>query len=324
MHVNRGLLNWGLFFILLGAIPLAVRQGLLTEDAVARAWTLWPLLLIGAGIGLVLRRTPFEFAGGLLSAATLGIIGGGLLASGGIPFASCGDESGSVAFPTRSGELGATAKVGIQLNCGELTIQAVGGSGWTVAGVDEDGSGPEIVAGPTSLEIRARNQGRFNFLGSRDRWALSVPMASTIDLDATVNAGEARLLLAGARLGRLDLTVNAGQATIDLGAVTGIAGLEVQINAGEAKVILPSLGLRGSVHANAGNIRLCPPAGAGLRVTMNDNITASNNFAQRGLVETSNNVWETPGYASAGVQLEIDAEANAGNVNVEPAGACGA
>jgi hypothetical protein len=92
MHVDRRLLNWGLFFILLGAIPIAVQQGLIPESAVARAWTLWPLLLVAAGIGLLLRRTRLEFVGGLISAATLGVIGGGLLASGGIPFASCGDE----------------------------------------------------------------------------------------------------------------------------------------------------------------------------------------------------------------------------------------
>jgi hypothetical protein len=324
MHVNRTLLNWGVFFILLGAIPVAVRQGLLREDDVARAWTLWPLLLIAAGIGLVLRRTRLEFVGGLVSAATLGIIGGGLLASGVIPFGSCGDDQDSVAFPPQRGDLAATATVDVRLNCGELTIQTTLGPTWSVEGVDDDGSGPLIEAPPSSLMIASDDPPGFDFLGSRDRWTVTLPTGSTIDLGAALNAGEARLLLAGARLGRLDLTVNAGKATVDLGTVAAIGGFELHLNAGESGVNLPNLGLLGTIEANAATVRLCPPPGAGLRVRMNDNITASNNFAQRGLIEATENVWETPGFGAAAIKLEIEAEVNAGSINVEPAGSCGA
>lgn len=319
MHVNRSLLNWGVFLVLLGAIPIAVRQGLIPEETVARAWTLWPLLLVAAGVGLLLRRTRLEFVGGLLAAATFGVIGGGLLVSGGIPFGSCGDERDSVAFPAQEGTFAAAASVDVRLNCGELTVQAGLGS-WKVEGVDDDGSGPRIEATPSSLKVESDE--RFNFLGSRDRWTVTLPTGSTIDLSATVNAGAARLLLGGANLGRLSVDINAGEGTIDLGDVAGITGLEVKVNAGQARVVLPNLALRGSIDANAGTARLCAPAGAGLRVTMNDNITASNNFAERGLVETSEDVWETQGYASAAVQLEIDAEVNAGGIEVEPAASC--
>ena len=308
-----------MFFILLGAIPIAVRQGLIPEGSVARAWTLWPLLLVAAGVGLLLRRTRLEFVGGLISAATLGVIGGGLLTSGGIPFASCGGEQGTVAFPARDGTLAATASVDVRLNCGELAMQA-GLDAWKIEGVDDDGSGPRIEAAPSSLKIESDES--FNFLGSHDRWTVTLPTTSTIDLSAAVNAGEARLLLGGANLGRLQVDINAGEATIDLGDVAGITGLEVQLNAAQARLVLPNLTLRGSIEANAGTAKLCAPAGTGLRVTMNDNITASNNFAERGLVETSKNVWETQGYASAGIQLEIDAEVNAGGIEVEPAASC--
>jgi hypothetical protein len=310
------------FFILLGAIPIAVRQGLLREEDVARAWTLWPLLLIAAGIGLLLRRTRLELASGLISAGTLGIIGGGLLASGGIPFGSCGDEQGSVAFPAQRGELATTAAVDVRLNCGGLTILTFLGPGWMVEGVDDDGSGPRIEATPSRVEIASDDRPGFDFFGSRDRWTVTLPTGSTIDLNATLNAGEARLDLFDANIGQLQVGVNAGQATIDLGTVAAIAGFDLQLNAGEGHVNLPNLGLNASIEANAASVRLCPPAGAGLRVTMNDNITASNNFAERGLIEASENVWETPGFGAAAVRLEIDAEVNAGSINVEPAGSC--
>jgi len=316
LHLNRTLLNWGVFFVLLGAIPLVVRQGLLSEDQVARAWTLWPLLLIAAGIGLLLRRTRLEFAGGLLSAATLGIISGGLIASGGIPFASCGDEQGSVAFPARNGSLDRAA-VNVELNCGELTIQTTRGSDWAVEGVDDDGSGPRIEATSSSLAITSHERSGFDFLGARQRWTVTLPTGTALGLTATLNAGEARLNLADADLGRLGLDVNAGKATIDLGTVAHVVIFDLRVNAGEAAVNLPNLALRGSIEANAATVRLCPPTGTALRVTLDDNITASNNFAERGLVESSENVWETSGFAAAAVRLEIDADVNAGQATVD-------
>jgi len=72
MSVDRRLVNLGIFLLILGAIPLAVSQGWIARETISHAWELWPLILIGIGIGLILRRTPFHFAGGLLVAATVG------------------------------------------------------------------------------------------------------------------------------------------------------------------------------------------------------------------------------------------------------------
>ena len=323
MHVNRGLLNWGVFFVLLGAIPLAVRQGLLSEEAVARAWTLWPLLLIAAGIGILLRRSPIEFAGGLITAATLGLIGGGLLASGGIPFGACGDETGSKPFTPQGGQLASTASVDVRLNCGELTIETTLGTRWQVEGMDDDGSGPRIESTSSGVQITSDDRSGFSFVGSRDRWSVTLGTGSTIDLSTTLNAGEARLNLFGASLGRFETSVNAGKLVIDLGSVAQIGSFDLHLNAAEARIALPELTTRATIEANAGSVTLCPPSGAGLRVQMNDNITASNNFAERGLVETTDNVWETQGFGAAAVQLKVQAQVNAGSLTAAPAGTCG-
>lgn len=65
--LDRRLLGWGLFFILVGAIPLATRAGLIDPELVSRWPSLWPLLLVAWGLGLLLRRTPVEWIGGALS-----------------------------------------------------------------------------------------------------------------------------------------------------------------------------------------------------------------------------------------------------------------
>src|SRR6188508_1295713 len=103
MHIRRGYLGWGVFLILAGTVPLAVRSGYLTEDQVGRLWTLWPLILVGIGVGLILSRTRFDFLGGIIVAATFGLMVGGLLSAGvsGLSGASCGSDGSATSFPAR-------------------------------------------------------------------------------------------------------------------------------------------------------------------------------------------------------------------------------
>ena len=99
MSVDRRLVNMGVFLLILGGIPLAVGQGWLARGTIAQAWELWPLILIGVGLGLILRRTPFHFVGGLLVAATFGTILGAVLAGGlGLGTLGCGEEHQLQAF----------------------------------------------------------------------------------------------------------------------------------------------------------------------------------------------------------------------------------
>lgn len=324
MRLDRRLLGWGVFFILLGAVPLAVRQGLVPADAVSRAWTLWPLLLIAAGIGLLLRRTPFEFVGGLLTAATLGLIGGALIAGGAIPFGGCSSDRDTTAFPAQRGDLAGRATVSLTLNCGDLTVQTADGSTWTLEGVDQGGQVPTIDAGPDRLRVSSATRTGINVLGAPDRWTVTLPTAPTLDLQARVNAGSGRLDVRSARLGGVDVVVNAGALTLDLSRAVAIEQLSVQLNAvGDSEIKLPNLSLHGAIRANAaGDVRLCPPPGAGLRLAANDNLTASNNYAARGLSRVGG-AWETPGFASAAVRIDLETTANAGSFDLEQEGNCG-
>ncbi|MDQ6794156.1 MAG: hypothetical protein M3067_04940 [Chloroflexota bacterium] len=324
MRLDRRLLGWGVFFVLLGAVPLAARQGLVPADAVSRAWTLWPLLLIAAGIGLLLRRTPFEFVGGLLTAATLGLIGGALIAGGAIPFGGCSSDRNSTAFPAQHGDLAGRATVSLTLNCGDLTVRTVDGSTWTVEGVDQGGQVPTIDAGPDRLRVSSTTRTGIDVLAAPNRWTVTLPTGPTLDREARVNAGSGRLDVRSARLGGLDVVVNAGALTLDLSRAVAIEQLSVQLNAvGDSEIKLPNLSMHGAIRANAaGDVRLCPPAGAGLRLAANDNLTASNNYAARGLSRVGG-AWETPGFASAAVRIDLETTANAGSFDLEREGNCG-
>ena len=326
MHVDRRLLNWGVFFILLGGIPLAVQQGLIGGDVAARSWQLWPLLIVAAGIGLLLRPTRIHEIGGLLMAGVLGVMLGGVVAVGAnlADVASvCGGGSGA-AFAPQQGTLSPTSTVNLTFNCGDLTVGTASGSSWTLSGTTERGDVPTIDQSAGSLRIRSRNNdslGLFGFSGNRDQWQVTLPDESILDLVVTINAGNGSLDLGGgAHVEGLDLTVNGGTVAADLSTATTMT-ITGTFNAASAKFILPPANLSGTLHVNAGSVELCAPAGVGLRFTMADNITASNNYGDEGLVH-SGSTWQTPGFDATTTRIDLTTQANAGSFTLNPKDGC--
>jgi hypothetical protein len=324
MHVNRSLLGWGVFLILLGVVPLAVRQGAVDESVVAGAWQLWPLFLVGAGIGLVLRGTRFELVGGLVVAVTLGLIGGSIIATGlRIPaVGGCGIGDGAgTAFATQRGNLSASARVELDLNCGSLDVRTVAGAAWMLDGSDDDGQGPNVSASGDRLRIESSERDGFSF-GDGDEWRVQLPSDAELRLDLTLNAGDATLDLASARVPEISASVNAASMDLDLGAAASVGRLTASVNAGAMSITLPAQTLSGSISANAGSIELCIPADVGIRLRTEENLTASYDVERAGLVRIGN-AWESPGYASASATVDLSASANAGSIVLNPEDGCG-
>ena len=324
MRVDQRFLGWGIFFIVLGTVPLAVRGGLLTADAAGTFWRLWPLFLVGSGIGLLFRDRRAAAVGGLIVSITFGLIGGGLLAGGwgDLGAIACGDRPASGPQAEQSGPLDAVARVTLDHRCGDLNVRMTDNTGWNLASSGGDAA-PDISVSPADLRIRSAGH-RFIFPGTggpREVWNVGLPKASTIDLTTTLNAGSGRLDLRGGHFGTISTTVNAGDMRIDLDGATA-SRIELRLNAGDARIVLPAGSLTGDLTVNAGSIRLCAPAGVGLRFTTNDsNITSSFDFAGAGLVK-SGSTWASPGFDSATVKIDLSTTANAGSVALNPAEGC--
>src|SRR6476469_4700239 len=78
MRVNRRFLYWGIFLVAIGGVLVAADVGGLDSGSIADWLRLWPVALVAIGVALVLRRTRFGMAGGMLGAALPGmVIGGG-------------------------------------------------------------------------------------------------------------------------------------------------------------------------------------------------------------------------------------------------------
>ncbi len=323
MRVDRRFLGWGVFFILLGGIPLAVAQGWIPDDLAW--WQLWPLVLVGIGISLVLRRTPAGALGGLLVAATVGAIIGGTLASGvqGVPGIGCVGGSGGQPFTSQAGELtGSTAKVELEVSCGDVSVVMADGSTWSVSGSSDGGRVPRIDASADRLTVRGDDSS--DILRDRSSWIVGLPRGPLVDLSTTLNAGSATIDLSGARVADLSVTVNAGSATVDAAATETFEHVSMTVNAGAGTVALPPRSMTGSLSANAGSVTFCVDlAAVGLSISTDANITAGNDFDEAGLVEVSPDHWQTPGYAEASQRIDLTAGANAGSLSLNPEEGCG-
>ena len=325
MHVNRALLGWGVFFLVLGSVPLAVRSGLVDASAFDTAWQLWPLLLIGAGLGLVLARTRAAIVGGLVVAVTAGLMVGGLVVNGvggfGDGFASCGGGSNGTPFADQRGTLGTEATVTLQLDCGHIEVASVDGMSWSLSGESHDGSPPVVAEGDDRLVIESRAREGGIQLGGDDgnQWTVELPRDARTSLDLSVNAGSAVGDFDGMRLDGVQVSANAGSAALDLGGATELTSLEASVNAGSLAVTLPAVSMTGDLSANAGSLELCVPDGVNLRILLEDNALGSNNFAEAGM-EQFGDGWVLEGDSSA--TMNITASANLGSITLNPEDGC--
>jgi hypothetical protein len=322
MHVNRGLLSWGLFLILAGLIPLAERAGLISAEQLLGFWNLWPLILIGIGVGLVLSRTSFAVLGSLIVAGTFGLMVGAFLAVGigGFPGGVCGDDRGTEPFAEQTGTFEGTAEIDVEFNCGELDMTGIAGTSWTFGGNGEADRDPGVEATGDSLRIRAAERSFVPFASSGESWEVGLPQAVPLGLRVQLNAGRASLAPGAGELGDVRLQVNAGAIVANLGEAVALESIDVQTNAGSASVILPAQSVTGRVQVNAGSIELCTPEATGIRIHSGGGLSG-NNFADAGL-EQSGETWESPGYATATTQIELDAEANLGSISLNPDDGC--
>jgi hypothetical protein len=330
MSVDRRLLNWGVFLVLLGAVPLAVAQGWVPRDLVARAWELWPLLLVGAGIGLILGATPFRALGGIVVSATFGVMLGALVAVGfgGFNvggFACGGGGADAPQILQESGSFdGGTGSLILAGNCASLEVATGAGSAWSIDVHGTDNARPTVERTNDKIAVRSPNSTVvFPFGNQRASWRAELGTGTRFEsLTMELNAGDASVNLAGATVSQLTFNGNAiGNTRLDLSGAT-VERLDVAVNAADVAILLPAQAdLRGEVEGNAASVDLCAQAGIGLRLIVDDNITASDNYDGAGLVR-SGSAWETPGYASAATRIELRTIGSAVSYTLNPEDGC--
>jgi len=317
MSVDGGRLGWGVFFVTLGLVPLAVRFGWVDPAWFDGIWRLWPLILIGIGIGLLLRRTAFAAVGNIIVGLTFGLMIGGALA---VPIntgISClpGDSAGGTPTSQSGTFAGTSAEVDVSFPCGEVVIAMTPGAGWTVATTGVGAAQVDVESDPQRLQVE-RAMGGEPFAPGNARVQVDLPTEPELSLGIDVAAGSATANLAGARLSGLSLSVNAGEATARLTEST-VADLSISVNAGSADISLPASPFSGSASVNAGSLAMCVPEGTAVRVTSSSalgSVNAGPGFTRDG------DAWVTSAYAASGQGSEMSLSVNLGSADIRVGG----
>jgi hypothetical protein len=315
MRIRRGLLFAGLFLIPLGGMTLLVRAGTISANAFDDIWRLWPLILIGFGVALLLGRSRAASVGTAVAALVLGTLVGGAIASGTGFVGSVGDcgMTGTSTRLDQSGTFEEEAAVAVDLRCGSVAIGTGTGSDWQVS-ADYQGPPPTISGDGDGLTVDAASGG-----ARHDDLTVTVPADRLGSVDVTTNAATGSLQLDGAALGLIEVDANAGDIAIDAGSAT-VERLDVSINAGRVRITLGAGSTRGEISVNAGAIDLCVPPDTELRLEVNEQLTFVKNLADRGL-QQDETVWTRAGTNGSVIDLQIDG--NVASLTLDPNGGCG-
>ena len=316
MRVRRGLLFWGVFLIPLGALPLLVRAGALDANRLADAWRLWPLLIIGIGIAILVGRTRAAAAGTVVIALALGTIGGAALATGTVWFGAlsdCGFGRPDQTFD-RNGSFDGQASVTLDLRCGSLNLGPGDTAGWTFHSTYA-GPAPQLDAASDRLDVGVPSGGG----ARRQDWTLRLLPTAVHDIAVTANAASADLDLTGMKIAGIDAEMNAGDLRINAGSAT-LDRLHATMNAGRVRVLLGPSALSGDLSVNAGAIDVCVPDAVGLRFTVTDQLTFVTNLGARGLTHAGT-LW-TRSATEGGPVIALSVEGNAASFTLNPDGGC--
>ena len=316
MRVRTGRLFWGLVLIPLGAIPLLVRADAIDGARLTDAWKLWPLVLVGIGLALLVRRGRSGLIVIVVTALALGTLGGAALASGNGWLGDVGDcvvTPAALQHTTNAGTFGGPASVSFELDCGQMSVATDSNSGWTLS-ANYRGDPPMVSGSSSELRLAPPDRGGAHY----QDWTLKLPRAETRSIALTANAGSATFTLPGAVLDEFSAAVNAGDLQVDA-AGASISRISITVNAGRARVTLGDGSTGGTLSTNAGDLQLCVPASSALILHVTDQLTFSTNLAQRGFTR-SGETWSRAG--SGGAVIELSIEGTIGSFSVDPEGGC--
>ncbi len=318
MGVNRKFLYWGVFFVALGAVMVAADLGRLDDTAVADALRLWPLAFVALGAGLVLRRTRFSLAGGMLAAAVPGLVLGGAFALGPRLGIDCGSGQ-PASFTPYGGTFSAGAHVDVTTSCGELSIATAPGSAWQLQAGNTANRAATVTSSASNLSISGERHGEwFGLPGGRDVWNLTLPTTPIDSLSLVVNAGEGHANLANAQIREVDITNNAAASTVDLSSAT-VSTVSATINAGALSMHLPSgQDISSTIHVNAGDLKVCTPPDGRVHVHRTGVLGATTyGGAAQGATD-----WTAGDTAIATHDAAFTVSVNVGSVDFNPIGGC--
>jgi hypothetical protein len=316
MRIDRGRLGWGLFLVLLGVVPLAVATNVLDGSTVRQAWQLWPLVLIGLGVGLLIGRARGALVSTLVVSVSLGLAAGSLLAGagGGVLAGGACSPGSTGAGAGHSGTLTSGTTVTIEGGCGDLHVTAQPGSAWLASG--DAAADLKVQTGPQSTTIQP---GGGLFFQGRDTLTVALPTDPQLDLHLKSGLGDLSVSLPGAHLSGLQADVSFGTGVLDLTGATLSGTLDGSFSFGSGTVILAGGTYSGTISSSFGSLDVCAPPGVAVHVTAHSGLGSVD--VGEGFDQVADG-WQTADYATATQHADLHLSTSFGSLSITR-GTCG-
>lgn len=298
MTERRGLF-WPLLLITIGLVFLLVNFGFVPGVTVLSLLSLWPLLLILAGVDLAIgRRWPLAAIGIDVAVIAVGLA---LLASQPTLF--------STPFFRVGGNNGGERDVSVERqSASALSLEINGGAGRFRLG---GGSSVLVEAHSPNPDLRLR---RANFERSGQQAEVRIDQSGTRQVGGTP-PDFVETKIASDVPTEIELNGGAGEFIVDLSDVM-ISGAELNVGAASLTLTLPKPTTAVSIEVNAGasNIIIEVPDGVEARVTTSGAFLSLRSSNTR--VTAGDNTAETSGYGSAAARVTVRVTAGASSITV--------
>ncbi len=279
-----------------GVLLLLNTMNVLDWNVWGNVWRLWPLILVAVGLELLIGRRSALASAVIAGLLVVGLIAGAWLWSS-QPLS--GQASGTTINQTIQGAK--QANVSINFSVGTFSLDSLAGSDQLISGKVSHYSNENVtqdfhMTGDTAYyTLKTESNWGFPFFNtsSGERvCTISLSPQVPIDLNVSTGLGESTLNLEQLNLTRLNLSTGAGATT----------------------VTLPARGtFNATINAGVGELNVNVPQGVGLRVTGSAGL--GDRTLPSGYIETDK-VFQSPGYASAEDRIDLNINAGVGSINV--------
>jgi len=271
-------------------------QGILSWSVWWDILRLWPVFLIAAGLDLLIgRRSAW---GSVIVAVLVLVILGGALWVATTASGDRGMDSQQIHYPLDDAT---EAQISIQPAIGSLTLDALPESANLVQGTVRLAKGEEIdeqtsrQGAQLTYRLKSGGEAWIPMTGwDPDRlWDLGLSPGAALEIDTVVAMGSQELDLTG----------------LDLDALTASMGM------GSTKIILPAEGrFTADVDGAIGRIEIVLPRGMGLRLHAGTALVGRQ--LPGDFVDMGDEVYASPGYATAQHRIDLDASLAIGSLTV--------
>ena len=298
-------LVWPMILIGAGIVLLLNNLGLLAWDVWETIFRLWPILLIAIGLDILIgRRSAW---------ASLLVVAGVLLAlAGSVWLLSRGSGTFSSGEGLRTLEIseplqGATsAEVEIGLGAGVLRLGALSEADKLIEGTIAVERGEKVISArqgsgdATRYTLRTEGTVRaFSWFGQRGRALEGRTWELRLNRDVPL---------------RLSVSTGAGQAFLNLERLN-LTYLEVDTGVGQATLTLPERGrFRAQVNAGVGQVIIRLPEGLAARIRVDAGIGG---VEVRGDYRRQDDTYVSPNYDTAANRVDLEVDGGVGQIRIE-------